>query len=71
VTETHAVENITAMLHQMSPEHALEFTRWVSSTYTTKTPYTGGRTAWFANDGTGYDLGGPSTVYLRTENSSA
>lgn len=52
------VPYIKRLIGNYSPEHAEEFGRWAD-----EIGYKGGRTAWFASDGTQYDLGGSSTVY--------
>lgn len=54
------VPYIKRLIGNYSPEHAEEFGRWAD-----EIGYKGGRTAWFASDGTQYDLGGPSTAVYR------
>lgn len=49
---------IKRLIENYSPVHAEEFGHWAD-----EIGYKGGRTAWWASDGTQYDLGGPSTVY--------
>jgi hypothetical protein len=51
------------MIAEHSAEHAEQFSTWADSV-----GYEGGRTGWYASDGSWYDLGGPSTVYRSYEN---
>lgn len=63
------VSKMYALVRAHNRVHGREFSDWVDNHRDlTGKPYAGGRTSWFASDGTKYDLGGPSLVYVDTEN---